>query len=76
MKLRDLKAGEKAVVVGYTEGDSSYRSRLLAMGLTKGSIIKVVKVAPLGDPIKVEVRGYNLSLRKSEADALLVECGL
>jgi ferrous iron transport protein A len=43
MKLRDLKAGDKAVVVGYEEGDSSYRSKLLSMGLTRGSVIKIVK---------------------------------
>lgn len=73
MRLRDLKAGDRAVVVGYAEGDTSYRSKLLAMGLTRGSVIKVVKVAPLGDPVKVEVRGYDLSLRKDEADALVVE---
>ena len=49
--------------------------RLLAMGLTRGSVVKVIKVAPLGDPVKIEVRGYDLSLRKAEADALLVESG-
>jgi ferrous iron transport protein A len=75
MKLRDLKVGDQAVVVGYEESDSSYRSKLLAMGLTRGSIVKVIKVAPLGDPVKIEVRGYDLSLRKAEADALLVESG-
>ncbi|MBN1461866.1 MAG: ferrous iron transport protein A [Armatimonadetes bacterium] len=74
MRLRELRVGDRAVVVGYAEGDTAYRSKLLAMGLTKGSIIKVVKVAPLGDPVKVEVRGYDLSLRKGEADVLLVEC--
>jgi ferrous iron transport protein A len=73
VKLRDLKSGDRAVVVGYAEGDASYRSKLLSMGLTRGSVIKVVKIAPLGDPVKVEIRGYDLSLRKAEADALVVE---
>lgn len=73
MRLRDLKTGDQAVVVGYAEGDNSYRSKLLAMGFTRGSVVKIVKVAPLGDPVKVEIRGYDLSLRKDEADALVVE---
>ena len=71
-KLRDFKVGESAVVLGYGEGDPAYRGKLLAMGLTKGSLLKVVKVAPLGDPIGVELRGYDLSLRKAEADILVV----
>lgn len=71
-KLKDYKVGETAVVLGYTEGDPVYRSKLLAMGLTKGSVVKVVKVAPMGDPVGIEVRGYDLSLRKAEADVLIV----
>ncbi len=73
MKLRDMKLGQSAVVRGYEESDPGYRSKLLAMGLTKGSMLQVVKVAPLGDPIGVKVRGYDLSLRKAEADVLIVE---
>jgi len=73
MKLRDLRSGQSAVVTGYETADPGYRSKLLAMGLTKGSTLTLVKVAPLGDPVKVEVRGYDLSLRKAEADALIVE---
>ena len=75
MKLRELSIGDSAVVVGYdcAAGDAGYRSKLLAMGLTKGSTLKVMEVAPLGDPVQVKVRGYDLSLRKAEADALLVE---
>lgn len=73
MKLRDLQVGESAVVTGFEKTDATYRGKLLAMGLTKGSVLKLVKVAPLGDPVKVEVRGYGLSLRKAEADALVVE---
>lgn len=73
MRLHELKVGESAVVTGYETTDAGYRGRLLAMGLTKGSVVKLVKVAPLGDPVKLEVRGYDLSLRKAEADALIVE---
>lgn len=73
MRLRELKTGDKAMVVGYEATEPAYRARLLAMGLTKGCTLTVQKVAPLGDPVKVEVRGYDLSLRKAEADALVVE---
>lgn len=71
--VRELTVGERAVVTGYTGGDAGYRARLLAMGLTRGTTFELVQVAPLGDPIKIEVRGYRLSLRKAEADALAVE---
>lgn len=73
MRLRDLREGDRAVVTGFERTDPAYRGKLLAMGVTKGSVLKVVTVAPLGDPVKVEVRGYGLSLRKAEADALVVE---
>lgn len=73
MRLRDLQVGETAVVTGFEQTDPAYRGKLLAMGVTRGCIVKLVKVAPMGDPVKVEVRGYGLSLRKAEADALVVE---
>jgi ferrous iron transport protein A len=73
MKIRHLSVGQKAIVTGYEEADRAYRAKLLAMGLTKGVAVTLLKVAPLGDPVKVEVRGYALSLRKAEADALNVE---
>ncbi len=73
MKLKELKTGQKAVVLGYEPTNGTYRAKLLAMGITKGSTVKLIEVAPLGDPVKVEVRGYGLSLRKAEADALIVE---
>ena len=73
MKLRDLAIGTRAVVTGYAAGDLAYRGKLLAMGLTRGVAVTVIKVAPLGDPVKIEVRGYELSLRKAEADAVEVE---
>jgi ferrous iron transport protein A len=73
MKLRELAPGQRAVVTGYAAADPAYRAKLLAMGLTRGVVLTLVRVAPLGDPVKVEVRGYSLSLRKAEADALDVE---
>ena len=73
MKVRDMTPGQRAVISGYDAADAAYRGRLLAMGLTKGTALTLVRVAPLGDPVKVEIRGYALSLRKAEADALNVE---
>jgi len=69
-RLKDLKPGESAVVTGYSGNDPVYLNKLLTMGLTKGTEIKLMKVAPLGDPVEIMVRGYNLSLRKAEADIL------
>ncbi len=72
MGLKDLKPGECVEVIGYEGNDPVYRNKLLTMGLTKGVEIKLLKVAPLGDPVEILVRGYSLSLRKEEADILQV----
>lgn len=72
MGLKDLKPGESAEVIGFQGKDPIYRNKLLTMGLTKGVEIKLLKVAPLGDPVEILVRGYSLSLRKAEADILQV----
>ncbi len=53
--------------------EASVRHRLMEMGLVRGSRVKVVRFAPMGDPIDIEVRGYHLSLRKSEAQSIEVE---
>lgn len=73
MRLRALAIGDRVRVTGYERAEPAYRARLLAMGLTTGTEVRLVEVAPLGDPVKIVVRGYNLSLRKSDADALRVE---
>ena len=70
--LRDVLPGSSASVVGLT-GTGPLRRRLMDMGITRGVSVAVRKVAPLGDPIQVTVRGYELSLRKSEADNIRVE---
>ena len=72
MTLGDAKVGS-TVVVTKIEGDSAYKRRIMDMGITKGTEIYVRKVAPLGDPIEVTVRGYELSLRKGEAENIVVE---
>ncbi len=71
--LRQLVAGESGRVLGFDKGSRVYRQKLLAMGLTPGTEFTVVRYAPLGDPVEIRVRGFALSLRKDEADALLVE---
>jgi len=71
-KIRDLRIGESAKITGYESKDPGYRSKLLAMGLTKGTVIRLLKLAPLGDPVEIEVKGFNLSLRKAEADVLRI----
>lgn len=61
------------VKVKKLHGEGAVKRRIMDMGVTKGSEVQVVKVAPLGDPIEVKVRGYQLSIRKSEAELIEVE---
>ncbi|SNX73896.1 ferrous iron transport protein A [Cereibacter ovatus] len=73
LTLKDIPAGRSARVSGYAPGGAAYRQKLLSMGLTPGTTLKIVRVAPMGDPVVIEVRGYQLSLRKAEAEALTIE---
>ncbi len=70
--LKRVAVGE-AVRVVKVAGEGPLRQRILDMGLTKGAEVRVRKVAPLGDPIEVTVRGYELSLRKQEAACIIVQ---
>lgn len=70
--LRDLKIGQSARVVKL-HGEGAVKRRIMDMGLTRGVEVSVRKVAPLGDPIEVTVRGYELSLRKADAEMIEVE---
>ena len=72
MTLRDVSVGQ-TVKVTRLNGDGPVKRRLMDMGITKGVEVYVRKVAPLGDPVEVTVRGYELSLRK--ADAEMIEVG-
>lgn len=72
LHLREMKPGMKAEILGYERGPKPYRDRLLSMGLTKGTVFSLRKIAPLGDPVEIEVRGFKLSLRKKEADTLRI----
>ena len=70
--LRDAKIGETVKVVKF-HGEGAVKRRIMDMGLTKGVEVYVRKVAPLGDPIEITVRGYELSLRKADAQMVEVE---
>lgn len=70
--LRDVQIGE-TVAVAKLSGEGALKRRIMDMGITKGVSVFVRKVAPLGDPIEVTVRGYELTLRKTEAEHILVD---
>ena len=70
--LKDVAVGDSAIVKRLS-GEGALKRRIMDMGVTKGVEIFVRKVAPFGDPIEVTVRGYELSLRKAEAESILVE---
>ena len=69
--LGSAKVGSTVTVIKI-EGDGAYKRRIMDMGITKGSRIYIRKVAPLGDPVEVTVRGYELSVRKEDAKCVLV----
>ena len=70
--LREVKVGETAKVVKL-HGEGAVKRRIMDMGITKGQLIHVRKVAPLGDPMEVTVRNYELSVRKADAEMIEVE---
>ena len=72
MTLKDIKVGQSASVLRVC-GDGAIRRRIMDMGITRGTRIYVRKVAPLGDPIELTVRGYELFIRKSDAQMIEVE---
>ena len=71
MKLSDLKAGEKGMIRGFES--SELELKLMEMGCIPGEVVVVEQVAPLGDPISIRIAGYSLSLRKNEANQILLE---
>ena len=70
--LKDIKVGSSATVVRL-EGEGAIKRRIMDMGITKGTEILVKKVAPLGDPMELTVRGYQLSIRKDDAEMIEIE---
>lgn len=71
--LREMVSGTVGRVLGYEKTMRGYKGKLLSMGLTPRTEFTVIRVAPLGDPIEIKVRDFHLSLRKQEADTLIVE---
>ncbi|HIT02204.1 MAG TPA: ferrous iron transport protein A [Firmicutes bacterium] len=69
--LRDVKVGETVSVVKL-HGEGALRRRIMDMGITRGTSVYVRKVAPLGDPVEITIRGYELSIRKGDADCIEV----
>ena len=67
--LKDLQVGE-AGVIGRVRTTGALKQRFMDMGITKGTEVKIIKIAPLGDPIEVEIRGYTLSIRKEDAEKI------
>ncbi len=72
-KLSELKKGQTAKVLSMTNDNKALRRRLLDMGITKGVIIHIKKLSPLGDPIDIELRDYELCIRKADMDEIEVE---
>ncbi|HXH69094.1 MAG TPA: ferrous iron transport protein A [Pyrinomonadaceae bacterium] len=73
MNLTNLPIGTKATVVT-VNGNNAITKRLMEMGVVPGVSVRVVKSAPFGDPLEIRLRGYNLAMRKSEADSIEVSC--
>lgn len=71
--LKDLSIGECGKIIGFDKTGKAYRKRLLAMGLTPGTEFSVTRFAPMGDPVEIKLRGFALTLRKDEADILVIE---
>ena len=70
--LKDIKIGETATIVKL-HGEGAVKRRIMDMGITKGVAVYVRKVAPLGDPVEITVRGYELSIRKEDAETIEVK---
>lgn len=73
MKIKDLGLNRRGRVLRIVNTNREYREKLLRMGLVRGTEFTVLRKAPLGDPMEIEIRGFNLSLRKDEAEALEIE---
>jgi len=73
MLFQDLKVGDKAIITHTDTAASQQHQRLMILGLTEGTQFQVTRVAPLGDPIEIRLRGFNLSLRRSEAEGVQVK---
>ena len=73
MRIKEMLPGQDATIVAFTSGAAEYRQRLLMLGLIPGTQFQLQRLAPLGDPVEIKVRGSLVSLRKDEADVMEVE---
>lgn len=73
MNLSELKPGQQGTITKLCNSIGPVRRRLMDMGVISGELVKVEKIAPMGDPIEVTIKGYKLSLRKSEAKGIEIE---
>jgi Fe2+ transport system protein FeoA len=73
VSLSRLRPGERGTIEQVAKGQVNVRQRLLEMGLYKGTIVEFIRSAPMGDPIEVRINGANLSLRRAEAEAIIVK---
>lgn len=71
--MKMLVVGDQGKIVGFEKSGKAYRKRLLAMGLTPGTEFGITRFAPLGDPVEIKIRGFSLTLRKKEAEVLLIQ---
>lgn len=71
--IASIKVGERVEITGLGYDNLAYRAKLLSMGLLPGTVFTIIRKAPLGDPIEIQVRGYRLSLRQKEAALLQIK---
>ena len=71
--LSDLKRGQKCIVLDFHNDNAALRRHLLDMGITKGAVIEIKKIAPLGDPVDIALRGYELCIRRSDMASIDVK---
>lgn len=71
--MSDLVLGQRARILGVHNENKALRRRMLDMGITKGVAIEIKKIAPLGDPVDIQIRGYELCLRKSDIENIDIE---
>ena len=73
MKLSQLQQGQKATIIGFSELSNDVRKKLMVMGLLPNTSVTLIRKAPMGDPLQVEVRGVSLAVRTNIADTIAVE---
>ena len=72
MTLKDLSIGQRGTIAKIGVA-GALKQRFMDMGITKGTEVRIIKIAPLGDPIEIEIRGYNLSIRKADAEKIEIQ---